>query len=87
MPNSSVPNVTACSTALNASNLMPDNGVEGSARSAMTAPRMPKGTFTANSHGHGATARIADATDGPTADAIEPTVALSPTARPSHRRG
>jgi hypothetical protein len=69
------------------SNVLPDSGVAGSARSAMNAPSTPSGTFTANSHGHGATARIPEATDGPSAEAIEPTVAFSPTPRPSQRRG
>ena len=51
----------------------------GRVRSAMKAPRMPSGTLTANSQGQGATARMADAMDGPRADAMEPTVAFSPT--------
>src|SRR3984885_15032512 len=86
-PNNSVPKATACSAALMKSNLLPDSGVNGSVRNAMTAPRTPSGTFTANSHGHGATARIAEATVGPNAEAIDPTVAFSPTPRPSQRRG
>ena len=48
---------------------------------------IPNGTLTANSQGHGPTASTADATDGPTAEAIEPIVAFSPTPRPKDRRG
>ncbi len=53
----------------------------------MNAPSMPSGTFTANSHGQGATDRTPEATVGPSAEAIDATVAFSPTPRPIHRRG
>ena len=61
--------------------------MSGSARSAMNAPSSPSGTFTANSQGHGATDRIPAATVGPSAEAIDPTVAFRPTPRPIQRRG
>ena len=61
--------------------------VSGRARNAIGMAMMPSGTLTANSHGQGATDRIPDATVGPTADAIEPMVAFSPTPRPIMRRG
>ncbi len=59
----------------------------GSARQAIGMASAPIGTLTANSHGHGPTDRMPAATVGPTAEAIEPIVALSPTPRPSQRRG
>ena len=87
MPISKVPNATVCSAALEVSNCAPEWGVSGKVRQARMPATMPSGTFTANSHGQGATDRIPEATDGPTAEAIEPMVAFSPTPRPSMRRG
>ena len=46
----------------------------------MNARPSPIGTLTANSQGQCATDRMPDATVGPTAEAIEPIVALSPDA-------
>ena len=40
-PNSNVPNATACNNALTMSNLMPDSGVSGRVRIAMTARQDP----------------------------------------------
>ena len=82
-----MPKVSALQIALGPSKRTPELWVCGSARNAIGMATAPIGTFTANSQGHGATERIPAATVGPTADAMEPIVALSPTPRPSQRRG
>src|SRR5271166_7175327 len=82
-----MPKVSALQIALGASNRTPALGVCGSVRRAIGMATAPIGTFTANSQGHGATDRIPAATVGPTAEAIDPIVALRPKPRPSQRRG
>ena len=81
------PKVNALSTALPMSNLAPEVGVTGRWLSAIGTASMPSGMFTANSHGQLPTDRMPAATVGPSAEAIEPMVAFSPTPRPIQRRG
>ena len=47
----------------------------------------PIGTLMANSHSQFATARMADATVGPSAEQVAETSALNPMPRPSIERG
>jgi hypothetical protein len=61
--------------------------VDGSRRSDISMVARPTGTLLANSHGHGATARIAAATLGPAADEIDTTTETIAMPRPNCRRG
>ena len=76
-----MPKVRALQRALNASKCAPELRVTGKARKATGTATSPIGTLTANSQGQLATDRIAEATVGPTADAIEPIVAAHPNER------
>ncbi len=79
--------VTALINAASTSNFIPELGVAGSARQAITTATMPIGTLIANSHGQLATDRMAAAAVGPAAEAIDPMVALIPSPRPIQTRG
>ena len=83
------PNVAALSTASRQLNVLPTThtGLSGRCLRAMTNVSMPTGTLMANSHGHGATARMAAESVGPATEAMATTVALSPTPSPRRRLG
>ena len=87
MPRNSRPKASTLSQALGASKLRPLRGVFGSAFQPMTQQASPIGATTANSAGHGATARIAEANVGTVAEEIATEVALMPMARPSCAAG
>jgi hypothetical protein len=75
------PNVTAQRSALTRSNLCGDLGVAGREGKAKSRARMPMGRLTANSHGHGAMARMALAMVGPAAAERAMTSAFRPRAK------
>ena len=63
------------------------SGLCGRVNPAIDTARTPNGMFSANSHRHSPTLRIALAMVGPAAAAIDTITALMPTARPSNRWG
>ena len=81
------PNISALSPAPSQSKRRADRSEAGSARAASAMLKMPIGTLTANSHSQELTARIAEATLGPSAAAIDTTRAFSPRPRPSEACG
>ncbi len=77
----------AASTAPRKSNLCFARGIGGSTRTERISAITTNGMFTANSHCHGATDRMIEATVGPRVMPVDTTMALTPTPRPRMRFG